>query len=79
MFFFFQNFSRMIFIVAIVMEKNVFAMFGLRTPGFWTWCMNNKIYACLSIFFFSNMVENMMVSSGAFEISMNGNSNFILK
>lgn len=54
------------------MEKNIFALFGIREPNWWRWCSQNKIYACLSIFFFFNMVENMLVSSGAFEISMNG-------
>lgn len=68
----FLNISRMILILSIALEKNVFGLFGVRPPNWWMWCLNNKIYACLCIFFFSNMVENMLISSGAFEISMNG-------
>ena len=59
-------------IIFIILEKNIFALFGNMEPIWWRWCINNKIYACLSIFFFSNMFENMLVSSGAFEISLNG-------
>ncbi|XKL60599.1 hypothetical protein PGB90_007656 [Kerria lacca] len=66
------NLSRMAFIILIILEKNIFGLFHVREPSWWIWCLNNKIYACLVIFFFSNMIENMLISSGAFEISMNG-------
>ncbi|XP_065203265.1 thioredoxin reductase-like selenoprotein T homolog CG3887 [Planococcus citri] len=68
----FLNFSRMVLIILIILQKNVFLMLGWQTPNWWMWCLNNKIYACLTIFFFSNMFENMLISSGAFEISMDG-------
>ena len=31
-----------------------------------------QIYACMMVFFFSNMIENQMMSTGAFEITLNG-------
>ncbi|KAG5285968.1 hypothetical protein AALO_G00009540 [Alosa alosa] len=37
----------------------------------WTWGQENKIYACMMVFFFSNMIENQLMSTGAFEISLN--------
>lgn len=31
-----------------------------------------QIYACMMVFFFSNMLENQCLSTGAFEITLNG-------
>lgn len=33
-----------------------------------------QIYACMMVFFFSNMIENQLMSTGAFEITLNGES-----
>lgn len=33
-----------------------------------------QIYACMMVFFFSNMIENQLMSTGAFEITLNGKS-----
>lgn len=43
----------------------------MDTPGFVTWAQENKIYACLMIFFISNAVEGQLISTGAFEVSFN--------
>lgn len=31
-----------------------------------------QIYACMMVFFLSNMIENQLMSTGAFEITFNG-------
>ena len=38
-------------------------------PAF-TWAMENKLYSCMMIFFLFNAVETQLVSTGAFEISV---------
>ena len=42
------------------------------TPSLVTWALENKLYACLMTFFLCNMVETQLISSGAFEVSVNG-------
>lgn len=31
-----------------------------------------QVYACMMVFFLSNMIENQCMSTGAFEITLNG-------
>jgi thioredoxin reductase-like selenoprotein T len=50
---------------------NIFAYFGMATPTFWTWASDNKLFAILMTFFFSNMLEAQLIASGAFEIALN--------
>jgi selT/selW/selH-like putative selenoprotein len=46
-------------------------MIGVETPRPVTWAHQNKVYACLMLFFLSNAVETQLISTGAFEISFN--------
>lgn len=55
----------------VIAGKDPFTPFGVETPGLWIWGQENKIYACMMVFFFSNMIENQLMSTGAFEISLN--------
>ncbi|KAG5675945.1 hypothetical protein PVAND_005802 [Polypedilum vanderplanki] len=50
---------------------DVFGFLGIAQPAFWTWAIENKLFACMMTFFFGNMVEAQLISSGAFEISLN--------
>jgi selT/selW/selH-like putative selenoprotein len=50
---------------------NPFGLFGMQTPGFWLWAVENKWYACILAFFVGNMVENQLQSTGAFEVYLN--------
>ncbi|KAK3586642.1 hypothetical protein CHS0354_024248 [Potamilus streckersoni] len=43
----------------------------METPNIFIWATQNKIYACLMIFFISNAIEGQLISTGAFEISFN--------
>lgn len=70
--FFFQSVLKMVFIVAIISGVNYFQYIGKRQPNWWSWCIENKIYACLVVFFGSNMLEGMLISTGAFELLFNG-------
>ncbi|KAL5005187.1 hypothetical protein ScPMuIL_018643 [Solemya velum] len=43
----------------------------MQTPSIFSWAVQNKLYACLMIYFISNAVEGQLISTGAFEISFN--------
>ncbi|CAL8320390.1 unnamed protein product [Boreogadus saida] len=62
---------KLVVIGLIIIGKDPFALLGMQAPGVWTWGQENKIYACMMVFFFSNMIENQMMSTGAFEITLN--------
>ena len=42
----------------------------METPPVVAWAMENKFYAAMMIFFLSNAVETQLVSTGAFEITV---------
>lgn len=57
----------------VIYGFNPWSQMGLgSTPGIVTWAFENKIYACLMTFFLCNMVETQLISSGAFEVTVNG-------
>uniref|UniRef100_A0A4W4FG80 Selenoprotein T n=1 Tax=Electrophorus electricus TaxID=8005 RepID=A0A4W4FG80_ELEEL len=68
---FFFSVFKILLIGVIIVGKDPFALFGMQAPGVWAWSQENKIYACMMVFFFSNMIENQCMSTGAFEISLN--------
>ncbi|KAI2667340.1 Thioredoxin reductase-like selenoprotein T1a [Labeo rohita] len=77
----FLSMFKLLLIGVIIVGKDPFALFGMQAPGLWVWSQENKarpqtfpIYACMMVFFFSNMIENQCMSTGAFEITLNGNS-----
>lgn len=67
----FLSIFKLFLIGLIVVGKDPFALFGMEPPRLWTWSQENKIYACMMVFFFSNMLENQCMSTGAFEITFN--------
>lgn len=38
-----------------------------------------QVYACMMVFFLSNMIENQCMSTGAFEITLNGEPRLCLR
>lgn len=68
----FLGIAKIILIILIVSGFNPFSYFGTATPGFYNWFLENKMYACMMIFFLSNALEGHLVSTGAFEIYFNG-------
>uniref|UniRef100_A0A8C2PWZ8 Selenoprotein T n=1 Tax=Cyprinus carpio TaxID=7962 RepID=A0A8C2PWZ8_CYPCA len=67
----FLSMFKLLLIGVIIVGKDPFALFGMQAPGLWVWSQENKIYACMMVFFFSNMIENQCMSTGAFEITLN--------
>lgn len=63
--------SKLLLMAMVVMGINPFTAFNMEAPGVWTWAIENKIYACLMLFFISNAIETQLLSTGAFEISLN--------
>jgi len=63
---------KFIFIIILISGQNPFVHLNLATPDAVTWAMENKVYACMMIFFLSNMIETQLISTGAFEIDFNG-------
>lgn len=68
----FKSVAKMLIIIAIGSGVNFFEYIGKQQPSWWAWCTSNKIYACLVVFFGSNMFEGMLISTGAFELFFNG-------
>uniref|UniRef100_A0AAZ3NR47 Selenoprotein T n=2 Tax=Oncorhynchus TaxID=8016 RepID=A0AAZ3NR47_ONCTS len=67
----FLSMFKLALIGLIIIGKDPFAFCGMQAPGIWVWGQENKIYACMMVFFFSNMIENQCMSTGAFEITLN--------
>jgi len=63
--------AKMLAIILIVSSFDIWAHLGQVIPNWYRWCIDNKIYSCMMIFFVGNMLEAQLVSSGAFEISFN--------
>ena len=73
---------KMAVIAMVVLNFNPWSYLGEDTagptPSLVTWAMENKIYACLMTFFLCNMVETQLISSGAFEVTVNGEKGKIM-
>merc|ERR1719178_388918 len=59
----------------IMFKFNPWTYFGYEvagpSPAWAAWMLENKIYACMMTFFLCNAVETQLISTGAFEISLN--------
>jgi len=58
-------------IACIVSGVNPFVKLNYETPSVFTWAQENKIYACMMLFFICNALESSFISTGAFEILLN--------
>lgn len=67
----FQGVAKIILIASILSGYYLFGMFNQAEPSWYRWCKENKIYSCMMVFFLCNTIEGQLVSSGAFEISLN--------
>lgn len=63
--------AKMVIICCILGGINVFQYINQAQPSWWSWCVENKIYACMMLFFLCNILEGQLIHSGAFEISLN--------
>ncbi|XP_055386494.1 thioredoxin reductase-like selenoprotein T homolog CG3887 [Condylostylus longicornis] len=62
---------KILLIVIVLTQFDIFGAMGQQIPSWWRFCHENKFYTCLMVFFVGNMLEAHLVSSGAFEISLN--------
>nr|SVE77256.1 EOG090X0DP2 [Daphnia lumholtzi]SVE77868.1 EOG090X0DP2 [Daphnia lumholtzi]SVE78498.1 EOG090X0DP2 [Daphnia lumholtzi]SVE79127.1 EOG090X0DP2 [Daphnia lumholtzi] len=67
----FLGIVKMLLILLVVSGTNIFQHLGVQTPSVWEWTQQNKFYACLMTFFLCNAVEGQLISTGAFEITLN--------
>ncbi|KAK3535546.1 hypothetical protein QTP70_016816 [Hemibagrus guttatus] len=67
-----MSYFKLLAIALIVTGQNPFQTLGTNTPRVWSWGQENKIFSCLMVFFLSNMLETQFLSTGAFEITLNG-------
>lgn len=58
-------------LIILLFSQNPFQFFRFPTPRIYHWALQNKMYACLMIFFLSNFLESYLLSTNAFEISIN--------
>ncbi|TKC45644.1 hypothetical protein EI555_015073, partial [Monodon monoceros] len=54
---------KLVLIGLIIVGKDSFAFFGMQVPSIWQWGQENKVYACMMVFSFSNMIENQCMST----------------
>lgn len=63
--------AKFVLIGLVLSSYDVFAFLGMAQPVFWTWAVENKLFAVMMTFFFGNMLEAQLMSTGAFEIILN--------
>ncbi|XP_035783234.1 thioredoxin reductase-like selenoprotein T homolog CG3887 [Anopheles albimanus] len=63
--------TKLLLIVALLSNYDLGRYIGNPFAGWWRWCFNNKLYASMMIFFLGNTLEAQLISSGAFEITLN--------
>jgi len=63
--------AKIAIIILVISGQNPFTYLQMETPSLFNWALNNKIYACMMIFFISNAIEGQLISTGAFEITFN--------
>jgi len=61
---------KMALLVCLLFSQNPFPLLNIPTPAVYLWALQNKMYACLMIFFLSNSLESYLISTGAFEITV---------
>jgi len=63
--------TKIAFIAVTLLNYDPSPMLGWTSPpGILIWAWENKGYACMMAFFLGNAVENGLLSTGAFEISL---------
>ncbi|CAH1109123.1 unnamed protein product [Psylliodes chrysocephalus] len=62
---------KMAFILCILANINIFEYINQPRPSWYVWCTENRLYACMMLFFLCNILEGQLIQSGAFEITLN--------
>lgn len=61
---------KFLFILLILTKVDIFQKIGVPSPALYTWSVNNVTYASLMTYFVCKAVETQLLSTGAFEITM---------
>ncbi|XP_017786434.1 PREDICTED: selT-like protein [Nicrophorus vespilloides] len=65
------GFAKILVIMCVMAKINIFNYINRPVPSWWTWCLENRFYTCLMVYFTCNLIEGQLLQSGAFEISLN--------
>lgn len=55
--------AKMLFILIIVSQYDIWGQIGQAVPRWFQWCIENKIYACMMVFFVGNMLEAQVITA----------------
>jgi hypothetical protein len=55
-----QGYLKLTLIVCILATFNPFPFMGVDTPSAFAWALDNKMYACMMLFFICNAVESQV-------------------
>lgn len=50
-------FLKFVFIIVIMSSFDIWGYLGHAIPAWYRWCSENKLYACMMVFFVGNMLE----------------------
>jgi thioredoxin reductase-like selenoprotein T len=64
-------FVKLLLILAIITTFDFFRYLGQPIPSWWRWAIDNKLYACMMIFFLGNMLEAQVITQIWFLFKMN--------
>lgn len=68
----FLSTAKYVLILSIIFGVDLGGDFaGRLISSVWQWCVENRFYSCILIFFLCNTAEMQLISSGAFEIHFN--------
>jgi len=59
-------------LLVLMTGTKAFELCGAPVPAWYSTLQENKIMTMVGVFFLGNMVETSMLSSGAFEVTVNG-------
>lgn len=52
---------KIVIILVLVSSYDIWNVFGRAIPRWYSWCTENKIYACMMIFFLGNVFEAQVI------------------
>ncbi|XP_065840892.1 thioredoxin reductase-like selenoprotein T1b [Oscarella lobularis] len=69
----FLSLAKFALIIAVLVIDSITEKLGVNIEHYpiLGWCRENKLTACLMIFFITNTIENQLMATGAFEVSLN--------
>jgi len=66
------GYTQMGLIAGVFFGTNIFGFLGMQEPQFYAWIKERKMLTVLALFFIGNQISAACLSTGAFEITYNG-------